>query len=121
MTEQNTATAATDEGSFDLSPTSLYRLEADAVSAATLPTPMGDALAFRASSKRHPWTWTGSCSTRARQPSPQPRGGTYGRGDAQGPHPGRPGEHCRGSWSGCGCSRSTSSARGWRRTGATPT
>lgn len=52
------------EATFTLSPTALYRLEADAVSAATLPTPYGDALlvfrseadalAFRASSEKHP-------------------------------------------------------------------
>ena len=57
-------TTSTGEGSFDLSPTALYRREADAVSAATLPTPYGDALlmfrssedalAFRAASKNHP-------------------------------------------------------------------
>ena len=64
MTEQGPATAATAEGGLDLSPTALYHLEADAASAATAPTPMGDALivfrseedalAFRASSGRHP-------------------------------------------------------------------
>lgn len=64
MTEPNIATATTDEGSFDLSPTALYRMEADAVSAATLPTPYGDALlvfrspedalAFRDGSEKHP-------------------------------------------------------------------
>ena len=64
MTRNAEQTTTTGEGSFLLSPTALYRLETDAASAATAPTPMGDALlvfrseadalAFRASSGRHP-------------------------------------------------------------------
>ena len=66
MTRNAEQTATTDEGSFLLSPTALYRMETGplAVSAATLPTPYGDALlvfrseadalAFRDGSEKYP-------------------------------------------------------------------
>jgi hypothetical protein len=41
MTEPNIATATTDEGSFDLSPTALYRMDRDTQAAAVVEGPEG--------------------------------------------------------------------------------